>query len=116
MADSSTSLKVAWNGLNNGDENGIITQYRVCYKQVFSPGDICNSPARKTKGNVLRITLYNLEKYTDYVVAVQAATKIGFGPVGVNMTRRTMEESKYNNTACSVSCSVDRCGMVGHNS
>ena len=81
--------------MNNDDKNGVITRYRVCYKKLSSSGDICNSQVGETMGNVLRITLNNLEKYTDYVVAVQAGTKIGFGPLGANMTRRTMEDSKY---------------------
>jgi hypothetical protein len=92
MADSSTSVKVAWNRLNNDDANGVITRYRVCYKNASSSRDICNLPVGETSGNVHLKTLYNLEKYTDYVVAVQAATKIGFGPLGANMTRRTMED------------------------
>jgi hypothetical protein len=95
MADSSTSLNVEWNGLNNDDANGVITQYRVCYKKVSSSGNICNLPFRETMGNVRRITLSNLDKYMDYVVAVQAATKIGFGKIGANMTGRTKEDSKY---------------------
>jgi hypothetical protein len=94
MADSSTSLTVAWNVLNKDDANGLITQYRVCYKNASSFEDICNLPVRETMGNVRRITLSNLEKYTDYVVAVQAATKIGFGQIGANKTRRTKEDSK----------------------
>jgi hypothetical protein len=72
------------------DANGAIIGYQVCYRTVGSSADVC-----KPVGNVLRITLSKLEKYTSYVVAVQAATKIGFGPLGANRTERTNEDSKY---------------------
>ena len=89
------SLIVAWDVLKNDDKNGVVTGYRVCYKKVSSSGDICNSPFEETMGNVRLITLSNLEKYTDYVVAIKAGTKIGFGRLGANMTGRTNEDSKY---------------------
>ena len=81
--------------MNNDDKNGVITRYRVCYKKLSSSGDICNSQVGETMGNVRRITLSNLEKYTNYVVAVKAGTKIGFGRLGANRTGRTKEDSKY---------------------
>ncbi|CAB4027934.1 phosphatidylinositol phosphatase PTPRQ-like, partial [Paramuricea clavata] len=95
MADSSTSLNVTWDELNKYDANGVITRYRVCYKNASSFEDICNLPVRETMGNVRVITLSNLGKYTEYIVAVQAATKIGFGKIGAKMTTRTKEDSKY---------------------
>ncbi|CAB4015458.1 sidekick-2 isoform X2, partial [Paramuricea clavata] len=87
FAESSTSFRIAWKGLSDGNANGAIIGYRVCYKLVETSVNICNSV-----GNILHTTLFNLEKYTSYAVAVQAATKIGFGPLGAKVTKRTKED------------------------
>jgi hypothetical protein len=92
-ATSSMSLRVEWKELSRNDANGLITNYRVCYKAKKDSGDICDR--QEIVANVRSTTLFGLDKYTFYVIAVQAATSIGYGPLGANMTERTREDSKY---------------------
>ena len=90
---SSTSLMVDWKVLSHDDANGAITEYRVCYKPTYISGNFCQS--FKTAGKNFRSTaLSGLQKHTVYVVAVQAATSIGFGPPGTSVVARTLEDSK----------------------
>ena len=79
--------------LSHDDANGEITQYRVCYKPVISSANLCKSFKAVNK-NIPSTTVFGLEKYTSYFVAVSAATAIGFGPPGTSVIARTLEDGK----------------------
>ena len=79
--------------MSHDDANGVITNYSICYKPTDSSRGLCEF--NKTVGNVRGTTLPDLRKATSYVVAVKAATMIGFGPPGASMTRQTNEDSEY---------------------
>ena len=77
-----------------GDTNGNITGYMVCYNQSISLESCKNYKdvigAENTTSN-----LTGLNEATLYYIAVKAGTQAGFGPIGNIVNNRTLEDSKY---------------------
>ena len=94
VAKSSESLAITWDPLDADNANGVIINYAVCYqKREDNPANIC-AQNETVDGHDLNTTLNGLKKFTDFVVAVKASTKIGFGPVGRNKSAQTLQDSK----------------------
>lgn len=87
-------MKIIWKKLNNHDANGVITQYKVCYKVSENPADISCNLKQLVDGNTTEVVLNGLFKATTYNVAVQVVTAQGFGPLGPVMTGKTLEDGE----------------------
>ena len=94
-ATSSKSIVVSWNKLADDDTNGNITHYLVCYKVQTSKDDICFKTKRVNGGNERNTILTHLNEFTNYDVAIKAATLVGAGPHGAIKSETTFEDSKY---------------------
>ena len=94
-ASTSTSINVSWDAIPAADANGIITHYFVCYKDQTSQDHICSVNKTVNGVNNRNTVLYNLNKFTTYYVAIQAATSKGVGPHGGIKNATTLQDSKY---------------------
>ena len=93
-AKSSKSIKVLWNKVPENEANGNITYYLVCYKVQTSADAIC-AKTRRVNGDDNRNTvLDDLNEFTNYSVAIQAATSVGPGPPGVRRNVKTFQDGK----------------------
>ena len=73
----------------------MITEYAVCY-DVHSTSELdCRLNKTVFGGKNTMLNLTGLNEATNYDVAVKAATKIGFGDLGVAMNESTREDSEY---------------------
>ena len=89
-------MKITWEMLSLDDANGEITEYEVCYKASDTSTDIdCTLKKSVNNGNTTEVVLIGLNEATTYNVAVRAATSQGFGDLGIIMTEKTKEASKY---------------------
>ena len=93
-SNTSTSIEVSWQRLNSDDANGNITKYAVCY-ELFNESKSSIDKCNETRGGYYSFNITNLKKFTKYRIAVKASTKIGFGPLGNNITVSTDEDGKY---------------------
>ena len=76
------------------EANGNITHYLVCYKVQTSADAIC-AEKRRVNGSDNRITvLDDLNEFTNYSVAIRAATSVGPGPRGGQKNEKTFQDSK----------------------
>ena len=92
---NSTALKVTWGKLSRDYSNGDITKYEVCYDdEIFSTDCPFNKEVKSTD---TMIVLAGLNEATTYYIRVRAATKIGFGELGIVKSNTTLEDSKYLN-------------------
>lgn len=73
---SSTSLMVSWQPPPAGTRNGIITGYKIRYKQRGGK----RGETVTTDGNRRVYSLENLQKGTEYAVRISAMTVNGTGP------------------------------------
>ena len=88
-------MEVAWGNLTQDDANGVITQYKVCYKASRNISEIdCDSSKTIDARQARVVTLNGLNEATTYNVAVQAGTEEGFGPLGAIVTNKTLEDGK----------------------
>ena len=76
------------------EANGNITYYMVCYKVQTSTDKICDKTRRVNGGDNRNTVLNDLNEFTNYSVAIQAATSVGPGPPGVRRNVRTFQDSK----------------------
>ena len=94
-ATSSTSINVTWGEVPSEDINGIITHYFVCNKPQTSSNDICSVRKKVDGVNNTRTVLNDLNEFTTYSVAIQAATSERNGTHGAIKNVMTLEDSKY---------------------
>ena len=93
---TATSMEINWEKLSLDDANGVITKYEVCYKASDTAADIdCTLKKSVSNGDTREVVLNGLNEATTYNVAVKAATSQGFGDLGITMTQKTLEASKY---------------------
>ena len=89
-------MKITWEKLSPDDANGEITMYEVCYKASVTSTDIdCNLKKSVNNGDTKEVVLDGLNEATTYNVAIRAATSQGFGNLGVIVTQKTLEASRY---------------------
>ena len=79
----------------NNDTNGNITHYLVCYKVQTSTDDICFKTKKVNGDNERNTILTDLNEFTNYDVAIKAATSVGVGPHGGIKNETTFEDGKY---------------------
>ena len=84
-----------WKKLTSDESNGIIIYYTVCYS-VHSTSEVdCRLNTTIFSGKNTMLELTHLNVATNYDVAVKAATRFGFGDLGVKKNASTLEDSKY---------------------
>ena len=93
-ATSSRSIEVLWNKVPANETNGNITYYLVCYKVQTSPNDICAKRQRVDGSDNRNTVLNDLNEFTNYSVAIQAATSVGPGPPGGRRNVKTFQDGK----------------------
>ena len=90
MSPTSTSLYISWNPPSAEKQNGILTDYVVCYTDN---DELAVDMWQKTSTPTTNITLTDLSIFTEYTVSVSAATVAGVGPSDtVNV--QTLSDSK----------------------
>ncbi|XP_028401071.1 receptor-type tyrosine-protein phosphatase F-like isoform X2 [Dendronephthya gigantea] len=90
---TNSSMIVHWNELSAKDANGTITGYEVCYEVSDSSPKVIDCKLNNktvSGGNNRMAKLDGLIGGTIYNVAVRASTSEGFGPLGENMTEKTL--------------------------
>ena len=91
-ASSSTSVTVRWQLPPADSRNGIITGFKLFYKQEDSAASqtmlTINSGATRNR------QFTGLDKYTEYEFQVLAFTSVGDGPKSSVVVRRTEEDGK----------------------
>ena len=88
---SSTSILVQWGEVPPDNQNGIIVNYTVTYKEVPNGSPltkIVSAPTNQTR-------LIGLKKYTNYNITVFASTAKGDGNVSEPIIVITDEDSKF---------------------
>jgi hypothetical protein len=88
---SSTSLLVMWNQVPHGRVHGILRGYKVLYK---IDNDGSQNYTYMTVNTTRVAVLTSLKKFTVYRITVLAFTVKGNGPMAVNITITTDEDSK----------------------
>ena len=89
---SSTSILVRWGSVPAEHRNGIIMSYTVTYKEL--PSGSTNS--QKVNAARTQATLTGLKEYTNYSIAVFAATSKGEGNASEPIIVITGEDSRCN--------------------
>ena len=87
---SSTTIVVTWGGVPTDQQHGIIVSYTVIYKLSSKSTEFqvdVFSPTRKAD-------ITNLQKFTEYIIQVKAATVKGFGARSASISVRTDQDSK----------------------
>ena len=83
---------MTWGKLSRDYSNGDITKYEVCYDdKIFST--VCRLN-KEVKNTDTMIVLAGLNEATTYYIRVRAATKIGFGKLGIVKSNTTLEDGK----------------------
>ena len=101
-ATSSKSIFVSWDPVIADDRNGIIKGYKVNY-QALPNGDMAAKFLNITKAQQnkrQRVSLANLNEFTNYSIGVLAFTAFGNGPVSVGQVVETLEDSKFYVNIC----------------
>ncbi|XP_053193293.1 protein sidekick-1-like [Scomber japonicus] len=89
-AVSSSKILLTWSALPQAQKNGVILGYKVLYKEKDSEGPPSVQVA-EGEGSV-SLLLGVLQKYTMYVLQVQAYTRLGDGPPSNPILLRTKED------------------------
>ena len=103
-ATSSKSIFVSWDPVIADDRNGIIKGYKVNY-QAIPNGDMAAKFLNITKAQQnkrQRVSLDNLNEFTNYSIGVLAFTAFGNGPASVVQVVETLEDSKFYVNICAV--------------
>ena len=83
---------MTWGKLSRDFSNGDITKYEVCYNDtIFTT---LYSLKKEVKSTDTMIVLTGLNEATTYYIRVRAATKIGFGKLGIVKSNTTLEDGK----------------------
>ena len=90
MSPTSTSLYISWNPPSAEKQNGILTDYVVCYTDN---DELAVDMWQKTSTPTTNITLTDLSIFTEYTVSVSAATVAGVGPSDT-VNEKTLNDSK----------------------
>ena len=93
-ATSSKSIEVLWKKVPENETNGNITYYLVCYKVQTSADAICAKTRRINGSDNRNTVLDDLNEFTNYSVAIRAATSVGPGPPGGRKNETTFQDSK----------------------
>ncbi|KAK7578218.1 hypothetical protein V9T40_010423 [Parthenolecanium corni] len=90
---SSTELVVTWAPPHNDLQNGQILGYNIGFREESSSSSSFNITKVVNEGdNYEEMILKNLQKYTRYLVVVQAFNQVGEGPFSEPITAQTLED------------------------
>ena len=87
---SSQIIEVSWSLPPRSHHHGLIKGYKVKYSEKFS-----TKKKEKVVRNVHFAELTNLQKYTEYSIAVLAFTDGGDGKLSDNIIARTLEDGMH---------------------
>ena len=96
-AVSSTSITASWRLPSAGSSNGIITGFKLFYRDKGSAGS--ENTELIIDGNTFTKTVTGLLKYTEYEFQVLAFTSAGDGSKSSKLVERTSEDGKIKTTA-----------------
>ena len=88
----STSVRASWQKPPEDSRNGIITGFKLFYKEKGSGAP--QTVLTISSGSTLTRDVTGLEKYTEYKFVVLAYTSVGDGPKSVEKTVRTHQDGK----------------------
>ena len=88
----STSVGASWQKPSEDSRNGIITGFKLFYKEKGSGAP--QTVLTISSGSTLTRDVTGLEKYTEYNFEVLAYTSVGDGPKSVEKTVRTHQDGK----------------------
>ena len=91
-AKSSTSITASWQLPPPDARNGIITGFKLFFKEKSSSGS--SAEIRINNGSTQTKDVTGLSKYTEYEFQVLAFTSIGDGPLTSIVVKRTKEDGK----------------------
>ncbi|GAB6026603.1 Down syndrome cell adhesion molecule-like protein 1, variant 2 [Chamberlinius hualienensis] len=89
-SSSPESLDISWNPPPKTSQNGVIQNYKLIYrpvfqlhatKQIMSVLEVSDAQERVLSPTVLSTVIQPLNKYTNYSIQMQAATRVGDGAV-----------------------------------
>ena len=89
---SSTSVRASWQMPPEDSRNGIITAFKLFYKEKVSGAP--QNELTISSGSTLTRDVTGFDKYTEYNFQVLAFTSIGDGPKSDEKTVRTQEDGK----------------------
>ena len=92
MVESSTALRVSWEGVPAIDRNGEITEYEVQYEPLETFGGQISTSTVNT--SMLSINLTGLQEFVDYNISVRAYTSAGPGPYSEEILNTTAMDGK----------------------
>ena len=92
-ASSSTSIRASWQLLPADSRNGIITGFKLFYRQKHSD----NQPKllNISSASIRAETVRELMKFTEYEFQLLAYTSVGNGPNSSVQFAKTMEDGKW---------------------
>ena len=102
---SSTSIRASWQLPPADSQNGIITGFKLFYKENDSAGSATMVPINS--GGTLTKDVTGLNKYTEYEFQVLAFTSVGDGPKSSTKVNRTLQDGKICNM-----CTVNVCKSI----
>jgi len=85
---SSQSLTISWDNLPLENINGVLKGYRVHYRPTNNKDVIKNEVTASQN----KLTLYGLQKNTNYSIAVNAFTQVGDGAASDSIYCKTLED------------------------
>ena len=91
-AGDSTSVRASWQMPPEDSRNGIITGFKLFYKEKGSGES--QTVLTISSGSNLTTDVSGLDKYTEYNFQVLAFTSVGDGPKSDEKTVRTLEDGK----------------------
>ena len=91
-AVDSTSVRASWQMPPEDSRNGIITGFKLFYKEKGSGSP--QTVITISSGSTLTTDVSGLHKYTEYNFQVLAFTSTGDGPKSDEKTVRTLEDGK----------------------
>ena len=91
--ETSISIFVQWDEVPADNQNGIIVNYTVTYRELPSGSSVEDEVVIAPKRN---ITLEGLQKFTNYSITVFASTSKGGGSRSDPIFVITDEDSEYN--------------------
>lgn len=98
-SQSSTNILVSWRPPPMELQNGIITKYTIQYAATEGE-DLATRQISDIPPETTEYVLENLEKWTEYRVAVTAHTDVGPGPESLPQLIRTEEDGMFCLPAC----------------
>ena len=91
-AKTSTSIEASWQLPPAEGRNGIITGFKLCYKENGSSDSFTHITI--SSGSTLNKVVTGLDEYTEYEFQVLAFTAVGDGPKSSTKTERTKQDGE----------------------